>query len=137
MPRVQIQPTRTQFWLMVAPWPLILTANLIGLVDGGRDGAAWLVLDLVFVLGPAALLVMMVTGAQTTTADADGLHRHWFYGRRRVPWSEVTEIRPAPSYPERLVIRGEARRTLVEGMKPTDDEVAQLHTWHQAALRTP
>ncbi|WP_299520304.1 hypothetical protein [uncultured Serinicoccus sp.] len=136
MPRVQILPTRTQYWLMVAPWPLLLTANL-GLIDRGRDGAAWLVLDLVLVLVPAGFLVMMVAGAQTTTADADGLHRHWFYGRRQIPWSEVTEIRPAPSYPERIVIRGEARRTLVEGRKPADDEVALLHTWHQSALRTP
>ena len=134
MQRVQIAPTRTWYWGTVGLWSLILTGNVLRLVGGGRDGAVWLLLDLVLVLVPAGFLVMMVTGAQTITADADGLHRHWFYGRRLVPWSEVTEIRPAPSYPERLVIRGEGRRTLAEGMKPADDEVSLLHTWHERAI---
>ncbi|KUG51091.1 hypothetical protein AVL62_12630 [Serinicoccus chungangensis] len=137
MPRVQIPPTRTRYWLMVGLWSLMLATTALRLVDGVRDGAAWLVVDLVLSLGTAALLVLTLTGALTVTADADGLHGHWFYGRRLVPWGEVTEIRPAPSYPERLVIRGETRRTLVEGMKPADDEVALLHTWHERAISGP
>ncbi|WP_130011621.1 hypothetical protein [Serinicoccus sediminis] len=137
MPRVQIPPTRTWYWCTVGLWSLLLAGNVLRLAGGGRDGTVWTVLDLVFVLGTAALLVLTLTGALTVTADSEGLHRHWFYGRRLVPWSEVTEIRPAPSYPERLVIRGEARRTLVEGMKPADDEVALLHTWHEKAISGP
>ncbi|WP_281966111.1 hypothetical protein [Serinicoccus marinus] len=76
----------------------------------------------------------LLRGVDDISASADGLHRSLFHGRGHVAWTDVTEIRPAPGKPERLVIRGASSRTIFEGQMPTQDEVGQLHTWHRAAL---
>ncbi|WP_192796730.1 PH domain-containing protein [Serinicoccus kebangsaanensis] len=115
-------------------WILILAGCVLRLLGDWQDGGYGRILDVVLAVLSSASLLVVLTGGLDVTADAEGLHRNRLYRGRRIPWTEVTEIRPAPAEPAHLVIRGENRRTLVEGRMPGADEVAQLHTWHRARL---
>ena len=134
MPSVRIRAPRTQHWLFVAVLALQCLSWIPQALGWTDHSARWRLLAVVVGLLTVALLVALLRGVDDTSASADGLHRSLFHGRGHVAWTDVTEIRPAPGNPERLVIRGASSRTIFEGQMPTQDEVGQLHTWHRAAL---
>ncbi|ANS79655.1 hypothetical protein SGUI_2259 [Serinicoccus hydrothermalis] len=134
MPSVRILPSRLQLWGQVALWVIILAAPVARIPDSWPEGGPWAVFDVVAAVGSASILVWLLSGALVITADPNGLHRTILRGRRLIPWTEITEVRPAPGRPDRIVFRGEDGRTVVSGPMPDEREVDQLRTWHRAAL---
>ena len=137
MPRVRIPLPRTFRRVQVALWSLQAFLWSLPALVGWDDRPTFAAIALVMALVSAAFTIFLVSGAASAAADATGVRRAGWMGRRRVPWHEVSEIRPAPGSPGRLVIRGAARRTLVEGEMPTDAELSKLHAWHRAATAAP
>ena len=134
MPSVRIRAPRTRHWVQVVSSSLLILVwfpavmGWTGLSTSMRVVAgALLVLVLV-------MLATLLRGDDDVTADAEGLHRGLLQGPRLILWTRVTEVRPAPGRQDRIVFRGEDRRTLATGLMPGQREVDQLHTWHRAAL---
>ena len=137
MPPVRIPLPRTFRRVQVALWSLQAVLWSVQAVAGWDDRRGFAVVALLLAVVATALTVYLVSGAATAAADATGVRPASLTGRRRIPWSEVSEIRPSPGSPDRLVVRGTARRTLIEGEMPTEAEVRQLHAWHSAEANGP
>lgn len=136
MESIQVDLPRARRRFQTGAWGLIVIVWILQTSLRWEDGT-WVRAGSIAVLLLAVTMFVAIWRTRSFRADPDGLHRSLLHGRRRIPWRDVAEVRPAPGRPDLLAFRGARGRTLAEGEMPMQEDLEQLHTWHRYALDRP
>ncbi|MFK5690721.1 hypothetical protein ACI3EY_13735 [Ornithinimicrobium sp. LYQ92] len=136
MESIQVELPRARRRFQTGAWGLIVIVWILQTSLRWEDGT-WARAGSVAVLLLTITMFVAIWRIRSFRADAEGLHRSLLHGRRRIPWRDIDEVRPAPGRPDLLVFRGPRGRTLAEGEMPMQEDLEQLQTWHRYAFDRP
>ncbi|ANS79654.1 hypothetical protein SGUI_2258 [Serinicoccus hydrothermalis] len=92
MPPVRIRAPRTQHWVQVVGFSLLILVWFPAVMGWTGLPTWWRVVSGALLVLVLVMLATLLRGDDDVTADAQGLHRGLLQGPRLIPWTRVTEV---------------------------------------------